>query len=98
MGSQCLIKNSSGSSPGEHPTRSEAGACPQPWQEPLCPRFAHASIGWVRAVQEHDRGSFGGHLAEIERFRGHMKLARLWREHLAAGCPGELAGVLIART
>ena len=25
-----------------------------------------------------------------------MQLARLWREHLAAGCPGELAGVEIA--
>ena len=27
-----------------------------------------------------------------------MRLARLWREHLAAGCPGELAGVEIAGT
>ena len=25
-----------------------------------------------------------------------MQLARLWREHLAAGCPRELAGVEIA--
>ncbi|HVO46068.1 MAG TPA: hypothetical protein VMT29_06990 [Steroidobacteraceae bacterium] len=25
-----------------------------------------------------------------------MQLARLWREHLAAGCPSELAGVEIA--
>jgi hypothetical protein len=25
-----------------------------------------------------------------------MQLARLWREHLAAGCPTELAGVQIA--
>lgn len=25
-----------------------------------------------------------------------MQLARIWREHLAAGCPGELAGVEIA--
>ena len=25
-----------------------------------------------------------------------MQLARLWREHLAAGCPNELAGVEIA--
>ncbi len=25
-----------------------------------------------------------------------MQLARLWREHLAAGCPTELAGVKIA--
>ncbi len=25
-----------------------------------------------------------------------MQLARLWREHLAAGCPNELAGVQIA--
>lgn len=27
-----------------------------------------------------------------------MRLARLWREHLAAGCPGELSGVEIAGT
>ncbi|MGH8261182.1 MAG: hypothetical protein ACREUG_15980 [Steroidobacteraceae bacterium] len=27
-----------------------------------------------------------------------MRLARLWREHLAAGCPGELTGVEIAGT
>jgi hypothetical protein len=27
-----------------------------------------------------------------------MQLARLWREHLAAGCPQELAGILIAGT
>ena len=27
-----------------------------------------------------------------------MQLARLWREHLAAGCPRELAGVSIAGT
>jgi hypothetical protein len=27
-----------------------------------------------------------------------MRLARLWREHLAAGCPGELRGVEIAGT
>jgi hypothetical protein len=27
-----------------------------------------------------------------------MQLARLWREHLAAGCPSELAGVVIAGT
>jgi len=27
-----------------------------------------------------------------------MQLARLWREHLAAGCPSELAGVEIAGT
>jgi hypothetical protein len=27
-----------------------------------------------------------------------MQLARLWREHLAAGCPRELTGVLIAGT
>ena len=26
----------------------------------------------------------------------HMQLSRLWREHLAAGCPRELAGVEIA--
>jgi len=25
-----------------------------------------------------------------------MQLARLWREHLAAGCPRELAGIEIA--
>ena len=25
-----------------------------------------------------------------------MQLARLWREHLAAGCPTEVAGVEIA--
>jgi hypothetical protein len=27
-----------------------------------------------------------------------MQLARLWREHLAAGCPNELTGVEIAGT
>jgi hypothetical protein len=27
-----------------------------------------------------------------------MQLSRLWREHLAAGCPSELAGVEIAGT
>lgn len=27
-----------------------------------------------------------------------MKLSRLWREHLEAGCPNELAGVEIAGT
>jgi hypothetical protein len=27
-----------------------------------------------------------------------MQLARLWRQHLAAGCPSELAGVEIAGT
>ncbi len=27
-----------------------------------------------------------------------MQLTRLWREHLAAGCPNELAGVEIAGT
>jgi hypothetical protein len=27
-----------------------------------------------------------------------MQLARLWREHLEAGCPSELAGVQIAGT
>ena len=27
-----------------------------------------------------------------------MQLARLWREHLEAGCPTELAGVVIAGT
>jgi hypothetical protein len=27
-----------------------------------------------------------------------MQLARLWREHLKAGCPSELAGVVIAGT
>ncbi len=27
-----------------------------------------------------------------------MRLARLWRDHLAAGCPGELVGVEIAGT
>jgi hypothetical protein len=27
-----------------------------------------------------------------------MRLAHLWREHLAAGCPSELAGVEIAGT
>ena len=27
-----------------------------------------------------------------------MRLARLWREHLAAGCPGELRGIEIAGT
>src|ERR1700731_3997549 len=26
----------------------------------------------------------------------HMQLARLWREHLAAGCPREVAGVELA--
>jgi hypothetical protein len=25
-----------------------------------------------------------------------MQLARIWREHVAAGCPGELAGIEIA--
>ena len=34
----------------------------------------------------------------IEGNREHMRLARLWREHLQAGCPGELAGVEIAGT
>jgi hypothetical protein len=28
--------------------------------------------------------------------RERMQLARLWREHLAAGCPDELAGVELA--
>lgn len=27
-----------------------------------------------------------------------MQLARMWREHLAAGCPSELAGVEVAGT
>src|ERR1700753_1664682 len=42
-------------------------------------------------VRRHSRPNTTKRLTDVP-----MRLARLWREHLAAGCPTEVAGVEIA--